>query len=173
MRSGCRPSTLDCSAQNNANPSEYRYFSMSANVSISSWTTHEEDALKDCGHCDNCARRGRGDVGHKDVTIWAWKILKIADAIQTMRGKVTLNQLVTIVRGNGGGKFGTKSGKGHQKTEGVVDPQAVAGGVVELSAKVCPSPKCCMTQYRMLIYFVGYGETLRSFAAGRLSQRDF
>ncbi|KAH8089929.1 ATP-dependent DNA helicase [Cristinia sonorae] len=113
-----------------------KYFSMSSNISIASWTTNDEEALTPCGHCDNC-KRSPDTMAEMDVTLFAWRILKIAQAVQTLNGKVTLAKLATLVRGKGGGKFDAALGKGKRKarTEEVVDPEGVAGGVVPLSAE--------------------------------------
>lgn len=120
-----------------ANSSQYRYFSMSANVAIASWTTNDEDALTRCGHCDNC-KRSQDLVEHKDVALFAWRILKVVEAVERMRGRVTLNKLIALVRGNGGGKIDAAVGNGKRKarTEEVVNIDEVAGGVVQLSAEV-------------------------------------
>ncbi|THH26380.1 hypothetical protein EUX98_g7808 [Antrodiella citrinella] len=114
-----------------------KYFSMSSNVRIASWTTEDEDVLTRCGHCDNCVR-APDTFEAKDVTLHAWRILRTVGAVAKAAGKLTLAKLTSLVRGNGGGKFdavGTGKGKRKARTEEVVDMEAVAGGIVKLSGE--------------------------------------
>lgn len=119
-----------------------RYFSMSADLSMASWTTEDTDALARCGHCDNCTRAPE-TVDRKDMTVEAWQILKIADAVQRHGGRLTLNGLGDLVRGSGGGAFdvagGGRGAKGKVKEKVAIDLDDIAGGKVCLSKDVCKS----------------------------------
>ncbi|TFK49250.1 ATP-dependent DNA helicase [Heliocybe sulcata] len=115
------------------------YFSISSHVSLSSWATEGEGALTRCGHCDNCARDPQ-TVEEKDVTLEAWQILRIAEAIKKGGGLETLNKLVDLVRGAGGASFEAKTG-GRKRIRGKckvpektgLDLEEIAGGKVGLS----------------------------------------
>ncbi|KAJ7650969.1 hypothetical protein FB45DRAFT_1018330 [Roridomyces roridus] len=78
-----------------------KYFSHSAQLSMSSWTTEDSDALTPCGHCDSCTRPADGFT-RRDVTLEAWKVLKIVEAVQADGGHLTLAMLAELARGNGG-----------------------------------------------------------------------
>ncbi|EPQ53743.1 ATP-dependent DNA helicase [Gloeophyllum trabeum ATCC 11539] len=114
------------------------YFSMSSHVSLSSWATEGEDALKRCGHCDNCLRDPQ-NVESKDVTLEAWQILRVAEEIKKGRGLETLAKLSDFVRGAGGGGFQVKGagskrkGKGKATEKTGLDIEDIAGGKVNLS----------------------------------------
>lgn len=126
------------------NPEECRktqfakYFSHSSQLSMSSWTTGDSDALMRCGHCDNCTRPAE-DVNRKDVTLEAWQLLKIIAAVQRDGGSVTLNMLAGLARGTGGGVYGVphegggRKGKGKTKEKVALDLNDVAGGIVKLT----------------------------------------
>ncbi|KZT18931.1 ATP-dependent DNA helicase [Neolentinus lepideus HHB14362 ss-1] len=114
------------------------YFSMSSHVSLSSWVAEGEDALARCGHCDNCMRHPQ-TLEEKDVTLEAWQILRIAEAIKKGTGLETLNKLVDLVRGTGGGCFEAKvgetkhrRGKGKDTEKTWLDLDKIAGGKVNL-----------------------------------------
>ena len=111
-----------------------RYFSVSSDLSMSSWTTDETDALARCGHCDNCTRPP-GSVDHRDVTVEAWQILKILEYVQKHGGRLTLKGLSDVARGANGGGFEGKHGR--KKTEKQnIDLDNVAGGKINLSKDV-------------------------------------
>lgn len=73
----------------------------------------------------------------------AWQILKIAEAVQHHKGRLTLSMMSDLVRGAGGGAFettsgaGGKKGKARAKEKADIDLDAVAGGKVDLSKDVC------------------------------------
>jgi len=117
----------------------FRYFSASSQLSVSSWTTDDSDALESCGHCDNCTR-APGNLDHRDMTVEAWKILKITEALQRSGGRLTLSQLGELVRGGGGGAFEMSTGgggrKGKEKAKEKLDLKAIAGGSVNLTKDV-------------------------------------
>lgn len=112
---------------------------MSADIAIASWTTQDEDVLTRCGHCDNCVRDPH-DVETQEVTMFSWRILKVVQEVYNLNGTVTLNQLLSIVRGKGKGKFKAATGKGKrkQKIEEEIDANVVAGGTVDMSIEVTP-----------------------------------
>ncbi|KAF9447006.1 ATP-dependent DNA helicase [Macrolepiota fuliginosa MF-IS2] len=113
-----------------------KYFSHSSNLSISSWTTEDQDALERCGHCDNCSR-APDSVEHKDVTIHSWQLLKIAQYVQSTGGNATVNMLAGLARSASGGAFevpagGGGRGKKKEKEKVSLDLDDIAGGVVDL-----------------------------------------
>ena len=117
-------------------PAPNRYFSMSANLRVSAWSTAEEDAEAPCRHCDNCTR-AQETVDERDVTLDAWKILRVAEYVRAHRGRVTLNQLADLARGAGKGEFSlsthaSKSGP----SKASVDLTELCGGAVGLSKEV-------------------------------------
>jgi ATP-dependent DNA helicase Q1 len=122
--------------------SDCRYFSHSSQLSMSSWTTEDSNALAPCGHCDNCTRP-EDSFERKDVTFEAWQILKVADAVQASGGQMTLSMLADLVRGNGGGNYavggGGRKGKGksREKEKLSIDLSVVCGGEVGLKKDVC------------------------------------
>lgn len=114
-----------------------RYFSSSASMSMSAWSTAETDALAKCGHCDNCVRSPES-IEKKDVTLATWQILQVLKHIENDGGRVTLGMLADLVRGAGGGSYGVNNGgkkKGKQsasKEKVGLDLEEVAGGKVAL-----------------------------------------
>lgn len=117
-----------------------RYFSASSQLSVHSWTTDDSGALDNCGHCDNCTRAPYA-FDHKDVTVEAWQILKISDAANRLGGRITLNKLADLVRGNGGGALevqegGRRKGKDKAKEKVDIDLEQIVGGKVGLSKDV-------------------------------------
>jgi ATP-dependent DNA helicase Q1 len=109
-----------------------RYFSASSDLSISSWTTEDSDALTGCGHCDNCTRKP-GSVNRRDVTLEAWQVLKVSEAVHNSNGRLTISMLAEMVRGTGSG---TVKGKGRESEKITVDLEAIAGGKINLSRDV-------------------------------------
>ncbi|THH20313.1 hypothetical protein EW146_g1014 [Bondarzewia mesenterica] len=97
-----------------------RHFSDSSHLALSSWTTDGTDLLKPCGHCDNCTRLP-DTFDEKDVTLDAWRILKVMQQLEHKGDKATMLQLSQLVRGN--------RGKGNNGA----DITAVPGGKVLLS----------------------------------------
>ncbi|KAG6899929.1 hypothetical protein C0993_005231 [Termitomyces sp. T159_Od127] len=112
-----------------------KYFSVASEVAISAWTTAESDALSRCGHCDNC-KRSPEEVVHKDVTLQAWQLVKIAKAVNDSGANVTLKYLADLARGNAGGAYEVsrrKAGKGQTREKYKLDLEEVAGGEVYMS----------------------------------------
>ncbi|KAF8156587.1 P-loop containing nucleoside triphosphate hydrolase protein [Crassisporium funariophilum] len=110
-----------------------KYFSHSSQLSISSWTTEDADALEPCGHCDNCSRPPE-TVERKDVTLATWQILKIIDAVRQTGGKLTLGMLSNLARGLGGASYDVSQGRKQKaKEKFTLDLEAVSGGRVDLS----------------------------------------
>lgn len=116
----------------------FRYFSTSSSLSMSAWATTEADAHARCGHCDNCTRPPES-IERRDVTLEAWQILQVAQAIERDGGRVTLSMLADLVRGAGGGVYGVgggKRGKGKAKEKVGLDLAEIAGGKITLSKDV-------------------------------------
>ncbi|KAF9460286.1 ATP-dependent DNA helicase [Collybia nuda] len=115
-----------------------KYFSHSSQISISSWSTDDSDALTRCGHCDNCIRPPE-EIDRRNVTLETWRLLRIVSAVEKDGGNLTLNMLATLARGNGGGAYEVtqggrgKKGKGKTKEKVGLDLEEVAGGKVDLS----------------------------------------
>ena len=113
-----------------------RYFSHSAQLSISSWTTDDAGALDPCGHCDNCTR-SPDSVERKDVTLATWQILKIVDAVRTSGGKLTLGMLASLAKGLKGGSYEvSQGGRNELKQKVNLDLDTVAGGPVDMNKEV-------------------------------------
>ena len=112
-----------------------RYFSHSSNMSISSWSTEDQDVLERCGHCDNCTRPPE-TIESKDVSLYSWQLLQIANYIHNSGGKATVNMLAGLARNVGGGAFDVSHGKrkGKEKVALVLDD--IVGGMVDLSRDV-------------------------------------
>ncbi|KAF9235619.1 P-loop containing nucleoside triphosphate hydrolase protein [Melanogaster broomeanus] len=109
-----------------------KYFSSSSDLSMASWTTEESNAMDRCGHCDNCTRAPE-TIEHKDVTIEAWQILKILEAVDAQGGRQTVAGMGDLARGLGGGSFETGGKRKKTKERVQLDYDAVAGGKVGLS----------------------------------------
>ncbi|KAL7344284.1 P-loop containing nucleoside triphosphate hydrolase protein [Rhodotorula toruloides] len=103
-----------------------RYFRNSYDSSVNTG----EDSDKPCGHCDNCLR-DPATVSSIDISLQAYRALRIISSATSQRGTLTLPQAADLVRGLGGGSFSTQEVKG--KGKGKVDVQAVAGEKVTLS----------------------------------------
>lgn len=113
-----------------------RYFSHSAQLSISSWTTDDASALDHCGHCDNCTR-SPDSIERKDVTFPTWQILKIVDAVRKSGGKLTLVMLASLARGLQGGWYEvSQGGRNEIKKKVKLDLETVAGGPVDMNRTV-------------------------------------
>ncbi|KAF8873216.1 P-loop containing nucleoside triphosphate hydrolase protein [Mucidula mucida] len=101
------------------------YFSHSSNLSITAWG---DDALKPCGHCDNC-ERPPGSAQERDVTFEAWQLLKLVNAVCGSKSTFTAAKVATLARSKDG-RYA--SGSGRNKSQGEVDLDAVCGGKVRL-----------------------------------------
>ncbi|KAL1742466.1 P-loop containing nucleoside triphosphate hydrolase protein [Schizophyllum fasciatum] len=110
-----------------------RYFSHSAQVSESSWSTEQADVNDPCGSCDNCTR-DKDTFVEEDVTEQAWQILRVAEEIKDRGVSITIKKLAEISRGLGGGTVssGTKRKKGKSSGPETIDVEGVAGGKVAL-----------------------------------------
>jgi hypothetical protein len=115
----------------------FRYFSASSSLDISAWSTEGADALSRCEHCDNC-NRDPDSVERKDVTLEAWKVLRVSQAISAEGGRTTLGMLADLVRGAGGGAFEVSGSRGKSKGQGKhkLDLDAVCHGKVDLRRDV-------------------------------------
>ncbi|KZP14674.1 ATP-dependent DNA helicase [Athelia psychrophila] len=113
-----------------------KYFAVSSDISLNSWTTDPSKALERCGHCDNC-KRSPDSLDQKDVTLEAWQILKIAESVQAQGGRLTQKALGDLARGLGGGGFEATAGQGKRKAKAKekqnLDVNQVAGGKITLS----------------------------------------
>ncbi|KAF9031692.1 ATP-dependent DNA helicase [Hymenopellis radicata] len=101
------------------------YFSHSSNLSITAWG---DDALKPCGHCDNC-ERPPGSAEERDVTFEAWQLLRLVNALCGSKSTFTAAKIATLARSKDG-RYA--SGSGRNKSQGEVDLDAVCGGKVRL-----------------------------------------
>ena len=120
---------------------------MSANLRVSAWSTADEDAEAPCRHCDNCTRPPE-TVDERDVTVDAWRVLRVAEYVRRQKGRVTLNQLAELARGTGKGEFtthGSKSGS----SKAMVDLTQVCDGSVGLSREVS-TRNLCSRKLRLL-----------------------
>ncbi|KZO97674.1 ATP-dependent DNA helicase [Calocera viscosa TUFC12733] len=114
-----------------------RYFSSSSDLSTAAWedpSAGPASSLAPCGHCDNCTR-APSTIARKDVSVQAWQLLRIVDAVCHEGGRVTVGILSDLARGLAGGAFNVSSGgKKRKRTEKAeLDLEDVAGGKVELS----------------------------------------
>lgn len=108
-----------------------RHFSSSTNLSLSSWSTEDSNVLDNCGHCDNCSRSTDTFVT-KDMTLEAWRILKVAEEIHRNRARATLASLASLVKGSGS----VDVGRGKNKEKMHLDLDEICGGKTELSKEV-------------------------------------
>jgi ATP-dependent DNA helicase Q1 len=115
----------------------FRYFSTSSSLSINAWSTDGKDTLTRCGHCDNCTRPPEA-IEQRDVTVQAWQLMKIVEAIAAEGGRVTLGMLADLARGAGGGAFGVgdRNGKGKPKEKVGLDLETICRGKVDMSRDV-------------------------------------
>ncbi|EKM76430.1 hypothetical protein AGABI1DRAFT_78494 [Agaricus bisporus var. burnettii JB137-S8] len=107
-----------------------KYFSHSSSLSISSWTTEDQDALERCGHCDNCTRPP-SSMENKDASFQSWQLLKIVEHLHNNNCNVTLILLVGLAKNASQGAFEVTEGRARRKER--MDLEKVAGGVVDLS----------------------------------------
>lgn len=117
-----------------------RYFSASSSLSLSAWSAEGSQTLSKCEHCDNCTRSPES-IENKDVTLDAWKILKVAHIIGEEGGRTTLGMLADLVRGAGGGTFeggsgGRGKGERRAKEKKLLDLAVICGGKVDMSKEV-------------------------------------
>ncbi|KAF7306791.1 ATP-dependent DNA helicase [Mycena indigotica] len=107
-----------------------KYFSHSSQLSMSAWTTAEKNALAPCNHCDNC-KRSPDSYSQRDVTLEAWQVLRVADAVKATGGQLTLAMLADLARGAGGGSYEVGGGRrGKHKMD--LNLGLVCGGKVGL-----------------------------------------
>jgi len=111
-----------------------RYFSASADLDVSAWSADGTAALERCGHCDNCLRN-TASRKHEDKTLEAWQILKIAEEVFNLNGKVTIAGLAGLAGGSRQTKIKVKQRRG-PATEMQIDLNKIAGGKVDLSVSV-------------------------------------
>lgn len=117
----------------------------------------------------------------KDVTLEAWQILKIMRNIESQGGRVTLGMMADLIRGAGGGSFGTSKstgnsrkgkGKSKEKEKAELDLDGIAGGKVGLNKdvsfdilllyirKTCVFASCHMSLNLSLAYGVVFLNTI-------------
>ncbi|KAJ3823997.1 P-loop containing nucleoside triphosphate hydrolase protein [Lentinula raphanica] len=112
------------------------YFSHSANISLTSWSTSAHDV---CTHCDNCTR-SKESFDTKDVTVEAWQLLRIVDEVMRTGGSATLAKVVELARSTGkaaysGANSDGKKGRkrfGERKEAVIMDLDVVCGGKVDM-----------------------------------------
>ncbi|KAH7100070.1 ATP-dependent DNA helicase [Auriculariales sp. MPI-PUGE-AT-0066] len=108
------------------------YFSASTSLSLSAWGA-ATDAGERCGHCDNCVRDKDSVRADEDVTLDAWRVLRVVKHVADHDGRLTIANLADLARGAGGGAFTTgKKGKRAQDKMSV-NFNEVSGGKVPLS----------------------------------------
>jgi len=129
-----------------------RYFESTYDAGTA-FDADDEDGDAPCGQCDNVrpplplspldlahtltphprsqCLRDPATVSTVDVSLAAYRALRIITAATAQRGTLTLPQAADLVRGNGGGTFSTQEAK--SKGKGKVDVRAEAGAKVELS----------------------------------------
>ncbi len=111
-------------------------------MALSAWSTDASESLSKCGHCDNCTRAPDA-LEKKDVTLDAWRVLKVVQTIQEEGGQVTVGMLADLVRGAGGAAFSVAQQGGGRKRKSLskekvgLDLDAIAGGKVSLGKDVC------------------------------------
>lgn len=75
----------------------------------------------------------------RDVTLEAWKLLRVSGEVLNQGGRLTVSALAKLARGGGGGSFSVAEGKGKKKKatgEGNVDLEELVGGKVTLNEDV-------------------------------------
>ena len=123
-----------------------QYFSASSHLSAAAWDHSDTlgstsgGTVSTCEICDNCTR-DPASIITKDVTLDAWRCLKVLQEIDRNGGRITLSNLMDVVRGLGGGSYGlVQQGKGRKrKSSGetaTLSVGEVASGKVELSKDV-------------------------------------
>ena len=120
----------------------FQYFSASSHLSTAAWDhpdallPSKSGSLTTCGICDNCTRDPASLIT-KDVSLEAWRILKVLTQVQSEGGRVTLVTLAELVRGLGKGSFAVADGKGRKRKvvgeKGSVDVEELAGGKVSFN----------------------------------------
>lgn len=138
----------------------YRYFSHSR-LSVSTWSTAEINALDRCGHCDNCLR-DEDSIEQRDVTLQAWQLLKILQAVRQQGGRLTLGKLATLARGGAKGLYEVSKGNRRESENQEIDLDTVSGGPVDLSKTVSTLHS---TPYRISCYLghrTSHSQTHRS-----------
>lgn len=88
-----------------------------------------------CGHCDNCSR-DEDSIERRDVTLPAWQLLKILQAVRQQGGRLTLSKLATLARGGAKGMYETFKGKKRETENLKIDLDTVSGGPVNMSKTV-------------------------------------
>ncbi|SCV70022.1 BQ2448_1416 [Microbotryum intermedium] len=93
------------------------------------------DADRPCGNCDNCLR-DPSTVESVDVSLEAYRALRIMSAADAASGTLTLTQACDLVRGLGKGAITTTSNDSRGKVnkgKANIDVDSVAGGKVSLN----------------------------------------
>jgi hypothetical protein len=77
-------------------------------------------------------------VERRDVTLTAWQLLKILQAVRQQGGRLTLGKLAILARGGAKGMYEASTIKGRKKeTENLkIDLDSVSGGPVDMSKTV-------------------------------------
>lgn len=89
-----------------------------------------------CQHCDNCLR-DPSTYDSLDVSLHAYRALRILSAAGKQSATLTLPQAADLVRGLGKGGFSTQTQGSKGKGKGSVDVNEVAGGKVTLDKETC------------------------------------
>ena len=92
------------------------------------WTVDSDgdgDTLARCGHCDNCTRPPE-TIEARDVTLDAWRVLRLVQCVAQNKRYVTLPMLTDLIR----------DARSERIRKLGVDVPAVAGGKVALRKEV-------------------------------------
>lgn len=119
------------------------YFQHLWQLSMTSWTTEDSNALERCGHCDNCIRQAAPTHTFRteDITVPVWQIIRIVGETQRLGAKVTMASLTQLVRTKVKAEVEVKRGRGKQKVQ--LNLQDLCGGPVD--AKMFSAEVSCAT----------------------------
>lgn len=96
--------------------------------------------MTSCGSCDNCLRDPESII-NKDVTLDAWKIVKVVAELENTGGRATLASVSDLVRGLGKGGYTVLAGSNSKKRKpdpekATMDIEKLVGSKVALNKDV-------------------------------------